>query len=292
MPSKPEQTRRKVIFGRYMHTLREQCEKRWTPDQLAAELQVARTTITRMEGGYTVPGFLLVRTLLEIYKATPDERAEAEQLRSAAKVSTSLLEHAADMPEKYRAFRIDEADAVVERTLDTVIIPAQLQTAEYAADVWRGAGRLTRSAGGEAAAAERQERQELLMRKENPLKLHALIDEVALRRMIGGPTVMSAQLDHLLTVGALPNVTIQVIPFSQGAYGPLSGPMILLSFADPDGPGLAYLEYIARSETVENEEDVALLSAVWDDVAAKAPSPRRSRQIIRAARDAILGHEH
>src|SRR5256885_13681336 len=105
MQGNPDQTRRKIIFGRYMQTLRERCAKRWTPELLGEELHGARTTITRMEGGYTFPGFLLVRTLLEIFKATPDERARAEQLRLAAKSSMARLEHAADMPEQYRALR-------------------------------------------------------------------------------------------------------------------------------------------------------------------------------------------
>jgi hypothetical protein len=68
--------------------------------------------------------------------------------------------------------------------------------------------------------------------------------------------------------------------------------MVLLGFGDPEEPGLAYLEYIAGGATVENKAGVAMLSAVWDDVAAAAPSPRRSRQLIRAAREAIANHEH
>jgi hypothetical protein len=172
-----------------------------------------------------------------------------------------------------------------------VIVPGYLQTAEYAAEIWRGARRLTRSDSETVAASERQERQELLTRKENPLELHALIDEVALCRMIGGPDVMAAQLDHLLTASGRPNVTIQVLPFGLGAYGPLTGALVLLGFADPDEPGLAYLEYIAGGQTVENEDGVAMLSAVWDDVAAAAPSPRQSKRLIRAAREAVANHE-
>jgi hypothetical protein len=271
-----------------MQVLRERCDKRWTPDMLGAELQVARTTITRMEGGYTVPGFLLIRALLEIYKATPGERAKAEELRAAAKASMARIEHVATMVEQYRTFRRDEADAERARTLDTVIVPGYLQTADYAAEIWRGSRRLAPAGGDEsAAAAERQERLELLTRDEAPLKLHALIDEAALRRMIGGPDVMAGQLDHLLVVGSRPNVTIQVLPFSLGAYGPLPGNMVLLDFAEPDEPGLAYLEYVAGGETEENRDKVVALSDAWDEAASAAPSPRRSRQIIRAAREAI-----
>ncbi|WP_158881123.1 helix-turn-helix domain-containing protein [Amycolatopsis anabasis] len=288
MAAGPERTRRKAIFGRYMQGLRERCEPKLTPDALARETHAARTTITRMEGGLTTPGFLLVRTLLGIYGATEEERHRAEQLWEAAKADTTRIVHADDMPAKYRAFRRDESDADFERTLDTVIIPGMLQTPGYAAEVWQGAHRLTRSPGGESiAAAERQTRQELLRRKDKPLKLHALIDEAALRRMLGGPRVMAEQLDHLLAVGTWANVTIQVLPFALGAYGPLAGPMILLSYDSPDEPDVAYLEYIAGGESVENEHDVAALSAVFDDAARKALNPRKSAAFITVIRDGI-----
>lgn len=277
-----------MIFGRYMQSLRERCSRRWTSDQLAAELQIARTTITRMEGGYTVPNFLLARTLLELYKTSPEERVKAEQLRLAAKASTARIEHAEDMVGQYRALRRDEADAERVRTLDPMIIPGFLQTAEYAAEVWRRGRRAIPSESDESvAAAERRDRQGLLTRGDNPLELHALIDEVVLHRMVGGPEVMTAQLDHLLKAGNWSNVTIQVIPFELGAYGPLQGNMVLLDFADSDMPGLAYLEYIGGGETVEHEGRVANLSAMWEDIAAAAPSPRRSARTIRAARDAL-----
>lgn len=288
MSAKPEQTRRKLIFGRYMQQLREQCAPKITPESAATELRVARSTITRMEGGYTVPGLLLVSALLGIYGASATERERAEQLRQSAKSDTARIEHVDEMPEKYRAFRRDEADAVRERTLDTVVVPGLLQTPEYAAEIWQGARRLKLSAPSEAVAtAERQNRQALLTGPAQPLVLHALIDELALSRMIGGPEITVTQLDHVLSVSEQQNVTVQVVPRALGAYGPLSGPMILLDYEPEDGPTQAYLEYIAGGETVDNVADVAALSAVWDDIAAAAPSPTRSAEIIRSIRNSV-----
>jgi hypothetical protein len=137
------------------------------------------------------------------------------------------------------------------------------------------------------AAAERRDRQSLLVRKENPLELHSLIDEAALRRMIGGPEVMIAQLDHLLAMSSRPTVAIQVIPFGLGAYGAMSGPVTLLTFPEDDEPDTAYLEYVAGGESVEDVGDVAGLTAVWEDVAAAAPTVEESAEIIRSIRDAV-----
>jgi hypothetical protein len=59
----------------------------------------------------------------------PRERCEA---------STARIEHVANMVDQYRTFRRDEADAERARTLDDVIIPGFLQTADYTAEIWRG----------------------------------------------------------------------------------------------------------------------------------------------------------
>jgi hypothetical protein len=291
MTPRLEQTRRKVIFGAHMQMLRERCEPRITPDLAAKEVHSAKSTITRMEGGYTVPSFLLVSTLLGIYGASAEERDRAEQLRLAAKANTTRVEHVADMPPKYRAFRRDEAEAVRERTFDTVIIPGLLQTPAYAAEVWNAARRLSRSGAGDAIAVERQSRQALLTQRKPPLVLHALIDQFALSREIGSPAARIAQLDHVLSMAAMPNVTVQVIPRAAGAYGPLSGPMILLDYGADAGPDVAYLEYIAGGETVANVDDVVALSAVWDEISTIASSPNRSTDIIREIRNLVEENE-
>ena len=67
-----------------------------------------------------------------------------------------------------------------------------------------------------------------------------LSDESVLHRRIGAPEVMAMQLEHLLTMGARPNITIQVIPGAAGAYAGLTG-----AFAVAEVPGespTAYLE--------------------------------------------------
>lgn len=287
MSARPEQTRRKLIFGRYMQELRERCQPRISAESAATQIHAAKSTITRMEGGYTVPGLLAASALLGIYGASNDEREKAEQLRQLAKSDTRRIEHVHGMSDTYRAFRRDEADAVRERSYDTVLVPGILQTAEYAAVLWRGAGRLNKAETGADLGAERQDRQALLSGREPVLVLHALIDELALSRTIGGANVAVAQLDHVLSMMERPNVTVQVLPRSAGAYGPLSGPMILLDYAPDEGPTQAYMEYIAGSVTVVNTDDVATLSAMWNDTAAAAPTPEQSAKIIRTIRNGV-----
>jgi transcriptional regulator with XRE-family HTH domain len=279
-------TRGKRRLGRYIKPLRLRTELK--PEELAVRADCARQTVTRLESGVALPRIHLFRTILSELDVTEDERARALQLWAVADVDTATIERAQDLPMKYRRFRMDESEATRERTLDTLIIPGLLQTSEYAAAKAYASRKLIRGSwDAEAEAAERRDRQGLLRRESGPLELHALIDEVALRRMIGGPDVMEAQLDHLLTMGELPHITIQTIPFAAGAYGVTSGAVILLSFPEDDEPDAAYAESLTGLHTMENEESVSALSVVWDDVAAAALPANESAEFIRAARDTV-----
>jgi transcriptional regulator with XRE-family HTH domain len=280
-------TRGKRRLGRYIRPIRERSGL--NAEQVASKALCSRQTVSRLEAGDHLPRLPLFKKLLTAIGATKEERTQALQLWEVADASS--VEHGAHLSANYYRFRLDEAEAVLERTLDTVIIPGLLQTPEYAIAVSNGAKRMLTSERWERlAASERRNRQRLLTRQRNPLQFHALVDEAALRRMIGGAEVMAAQLDHMLEALTWPNVVIQVLPFDAGSYGPLSGPMVLLHFPEEDDSDSAYVESIVGVEIVAESSDVAALIAVWDDIAAVALSPKRSVEIIKAARESLRNH--
>ena len=53
-------------------------------------------------------------------------------------------------------------------------------------------------------------RQQVLSRPDGP-KLWAVVDETALRRPVGGPGVMEAQLDRLIELASEPNIALHVV---------------------------------------------------------------------------------
>lgn len=279
-------TRGKRRLGRFVKQVR--LRSGLDVGQVSALAECARQTVTRMESGDSLPGIHLFLAILGVIGATDQERVEARQLREVADVDTASIEYAEDLSAKYRRFRLDELEASRERTLDLVIVPGMLQTPDYAAALYRGRHLRNKMPEWESrAATERQNRQELLKRKPNPLELHALVDQAVLERVIGGPSVMAAQFDHLLQAAKTPNVTIQVIRKNHGAHGAMSGPLTVFSFPEDDEPDAAYIESLVATESVENE-DVAALSAVWEEVAAAAPSSAKSTEIIRAARAMVM----
>ena len=76
--------------------------------------------------------------------------------------------------------------------------------------------------------------------KDDAPKLWAIIDEAALRRLVGGGDVMRGQARHLLEARSQPNVTIQVITYSAGAHPGMDGSFAILEFPDPDDPSIGF----------------------------------------------------
>ena len=92
---------------------------------------------------------------------------------------------------------------------------------------------------------------------------------------------MREQLEYLLVAGKRSNIKLQVVPFGIGAYGPMGGPCIIVSYPDPtDRPGV-YLEYLTGGAWVDNGADVKRFTTMFDGVAAVALSPTATSTLIR-----------
>jgi transcriptional regulator with XRE-family HTH domain len=250
-------------------------------EQVAERVMCSSQTIYRMEAGQGLPARRRMVAILAVIDATDEEREAALGLWEVADVDGSQLALPPDLPATYRRFRMDEAEAELERTLDMVVVPGLLQTEDYATALSAGARRLIRSQQwADRAGEDRHERRALLTR-DQPLRYHGLISEAALRNLVGTRDVMRAQLAHLVAMSELPHVTIQVRPHDLGGYGGMSGPIQLLRFSDHEDA--AYVESAVGMEVVQEQPSVMALSAMWEDVASAVPSPERSIDMVKAA---------
>ncbi len=252
-----------------------------TPTDLATQLRTSEQTIKRLLKGDNLVGFHLFNAVLSELGLSPQETAAAQELYDVADADVSTIEHANSMRPKYRRFRLDESEAVQERSINTVVISGLLQTVRYAQSLslpnrprWQGQW------DAEKAAAERRNRQAVLLREDRPLQLHALLDERVLDLIVGGAEVMAEQYTHLLAMAERPNITLQLLVKERGAYGAMSGPLFLLDFPEEDEPPSAYVENVLGLDVVEKPEDVAMLAAVWDGAVSMAISSDESVEII------------
>ncbi|MEV0681596.1 helix-turn-helix transcriptional regulator [Actinosynnema sp. NPDC050436] len=277
------QTRRKRKLGQFLNGLRKRAGK--TEVDYHALTRKTQSTLSRMENGYISPSWTELGALLGLYGATDAERREAEALWEDAKQDSTRLANAAAYTPEARTYARQEADATEVRTIEMIVIPGLLQTAAYASAV-RLAGQrfLDPSVPVDQAVAALASRQ----RRLPGLRLHAVIDEAALHRVVGGPDVMFAQLSHLLEMSRQPDITIQVIPFGAGAYGTMSGGgATALRFDDGD-PSSVYLEYAGGGKWVDNPADVEKYLLHFEDMAAQvALSPKESAALIRKLATAL-----
>ena len=105
-----------------------------------------------------------------------------------------------------------------------------------------------------------------------------------IRRRVGGPEVMRAQIDRLLEATKLPNVTLQVAPFENGPHPGTYGPFVLFRFAVPELPDMVYSEYLTGAVYLDARAEVATHLEVMDRMAAQAATAHRTKEILRDLR--------
>jgi len=234
--------------------------------------------MSRYETGQIRPSWAALQALLGLYRATDEQRTEAAQLWEDSGEPGARVVTPAGSSKAFRAYLRGEAEAATERVVTSIAIPGLLQTQAYA--------RALNASGRQFHASERTERyvsarmsRQARLTGPSPLRLHAVIDEATIHRVVGDPSVMIEQLNHLVEMGQHDNVTIQVIPYRNGAYGTMSGAFMIIGYAGDDLPAV-YLEHAAGGVWVENEADVERFGAMFEEIANGALTREESEALI------------
>lgn len=174
-----------------------------------------------------------------------------------------------------------ESVAVSLHAYETHLIHGLLQTPGYARALLRKARPELLDHEIDQIVAWRMRRQDVLSRDEPaPLQLITVLDEAALRRVIGGPETMREQLDHLIASAAMPNVTLHVMPDAIGAHAGLTGPLTIFQFDTGMRP-VAYVESQAGNLYMERDDDLRRCQHTMTQILADAPTPDQSLALIR-----------
>src|SRR5260221_14642378 len=125
----------------------------------------------------------------------------------------------------------------------------------------------------------RMKRQPLLPQPDAP-ELWAVLDEAALRRAPCGRKLMRAQLEHLLQITELPNVTLQIVPFHVGPHAAAGGPFTILRFSEPDVPDVVYLEQLNSALYLDQPADVIGYMTLMHQLRVQAQTCTSSSAIL------------
>lgn len=248
-------------------------------EEVTERTGINAATLYRIETARTRPQHRTLLALLHLYGAGEQQRDHLIALAKESARQGWLRPYHDDLPEEYTAYISFEAEAASVRNYESLFIPGLLQTERYARAVIRGVLPMASQRQVDDRVQARIERQYVLS-KEDPLKLWAIVDEAALRRMVGGAKIMHEQLQHLLQVVPEPNVTLQVIPFGAGAHAGMPGSFVLMDFPDPMDSGLIYIDSMAGDLFLESAADVNRYTAIFDNLRAVALSPDASVGLV------------
>ena len=251
-----------------------------TIEQVAGRLLCSPSKVSRMETGSRSPTPRDVRDLCDLYDVADAQRQDLMELARESRQQGWWQSY--DLP--YATFVGLEAEATSIDIFDAGVVPGLLQTPGYARALIQGVAAEPSPELIERGIAVRVTRQRLLI-QDAPPQLRVIFDEGALRRVVGGASIMKAQLDHLVEVSSLPHVAIQVIPFRAGAYPAVDSSFTLLELPSPI-PGLVYAEGLFGYIYLERPQDVERYRRAFQDTQSiAATEPESIALISKISRD-------
>ncbi|MGW1746733.1 helix-turn-helix domain-containing protein [Streptomyces sp. NPDC002092] len=273
MAGSPTARRRRLAIE--LKRLRE--ESSLTCSQVGKELDWSSSKVSRMETGQGRVQPSDVDALCRLYGTADELRDLLKSLAKESKTKGWWHAHGDAIPAWFSVYVGLEQAASNLRSYQAEFIPGLLQTAEYAAEQCRAWVDHT-AEDIQGMVDVRMRRQELLTSESAP-DLWAVVHQSALQHVVGSRQVMTRQLERMLEIGKLKNVTVQVLPFDAGAY-PTTGSYTILGFPEQEDQDLVYREGLTDSVYLEEAKDVALYTKAFDHLRALALSPQRSTLLI------------
>lgn len=258
-----------AAFGARLRRFR--IEHKWKQDELGARMGYSSTHISSVETGRKMPTLRFARRADGALGTGDAFEHEWREIRHGA-----LLE---GFPE----YVGHEGRAAEIRLYEVGVVPGLLQTAEYASVLAESAvkrGAITLDQADERVSLV-VERQEALVRTPPPLVL-VVLDESCIRRTIGEPAVMDAQLARLVEFAEQPNTVLQVAPFDMGARRPFDLPITVLTL--PDRSLMSYAESAQRGHLDRESTSVLPMLTAYHQLQAEAVSQAASVAMINQLR--------
>jgi hypothetical protein len=272
-------TVRRILVGAQLRRLRE--AKGITRDDAGYVIRGSGSKISRLELGKVSFKERDISDLLTHYGVLDSLQREAI-LTLARDANAPGWWHNYDdvLPQWFETYVGLEEAASMIRTYEVQFIPGLLQTEDYARAVMIAGRPDLPSDEIEKRVKLRAARQELLTRTPAP-RFWAVVDEGALRRPIGGSRVMRAQLEHLIDLRELNNISVQIMPFRFGGHAAEGGAFSVLRFPEQELPDVVYVEQLVSALYLDKREQVDRYGQIFDRLTVDSQPPDLSAETLQ-----------
>ncbi|MBF8185055.1 helix-turn-helix domain-containing protein [Nonomuraea sp. K274] len=246
-------------------------------EEAGRRLEWSRGRLNKMEANkWTRPDLGNIRALLDLYSVTDQAQREAVLTLARQSREKGWWAHYQDI---WRGSLAGfEAEASLINTYEDLRVPGLFQTEDYATAMLKG-GQILDGDQIRRRVEARLTRQGILQ-GETPPTLWAVVDEAALTKPVGGPSVMRNQLRHIVDMSARPNIYVQVLPDSAGAHAAMDGPFTILNFPDQSDPSVVYIETATSDLYLETPEELTRYRLIFDLIRSSALSPDSSVEYL------------
>jgi hypothetical protein len=262
-----------------------------SPTEVARLLPCNKSHLTHIETARNLPRLMEIRVLFPLY-GVADRTEDFVVLVDAARKGKDWwkpFEGAA--PEWFNLYLAQESSAATIETYEAMCVPGLAHTRAYARDIIQIGEPDLAPAEVERRIELRIARQDVVHRRPDAPLVHSILDESALYRAASAD-VLVEQLDRLLKFSELPNVTIQVLPFSRSLVAGMNGPFHVLTFRPElvGDPGVVYVEDRVRGLYYEQPVDIQRCRSTLYRLGTEALSTMEST--ARIARRIVEIKEH
>ena len=267
-------TVRQRELGKRLRELRGRHEM--TVEDVAEKLLCSTTKVSRLETAVRRPSLRDVRDLCVLYGVDEATSAELMSLARGAREQGWWTQYEDLDLDPYIGL---EQEAAAITCFSMYYMPALLQTEDYAQTIIKALAPKIDPAIHQQRVEARMRRQERLDGANRP-RYRVLLDEATLRRRVGSPVLMAAQLGKVLEAARNDKATIQVITFDAGAHAAADVFFVLLEFEDANLSPVVFIEGLTGNQYIERKADIARYREAIEYLRDSALSPRDSLSLI------------
>ena len=260
-----------------------------TQEAVAEQMDWSLSKLIRIETGAVGISTNDLTALLRLYDIKDPKRIRALVAQGKeARKQTWWSRYRTVLPPTYFQYIEYETSASIIRSYETLLIPGLLQTEEYATAVAQRY-RLNLNPNTVKTLVEvRMKRQELLLGRGNPPLLFFVLDEAVIHRLLGAEDVRQAQLEKLIRMADIPEVTIEIVPFSVGLHRGMGENFNVLEFGELPDNDVLYFESVRDAIFSHDATDeIAVYRELFEELRKMSLGPKGTRDYLSEVAETI-----